>query len=757
MALEIYLLKSVAILSIFYGVYYIFLRKDTHFAAKRHYFLSGIVASIVLPFVEFTRVIYREAPVIETGTFVETLREIPEIVAANETSSGIEFMQVVGFIYLAGLLCLLIQSLVQLFNLLKLIRSNPSEKRKKYTFVQVKDTLSPFSFFRYIIYNPGSHSEEELQMILKHEQVHVSQWHSIDMIAAQIARIIQWVNPFSWLYKKSLEENLEFIADNETVSQVSSKKEYQLVLVKASSAVKAPALTTQFYQSFIKKRIIMLNKNTSNRRNLWKLSFVLPALALFLWSFNVKEEVVYKEAEKMENPRSHSFVITSETNSAQLDAIEVQLNKQAKNSTLRFEDREWNDQNELTKFSLKTKFNTQFRFHTNAIIGGESGEAITALNVKFTEGAFQFTDMENQSVIKVTSNGVVANIPKLALSSNGKSDPLKKENSAILSKGKNADELPRAKTKEELKPAGGTAEEVPLAADGMNTSDPINNTLEASDKEFRFTITKNTTDAELEEMQAVLKKEHDIDMKYNVDRNSNNEITSINISYTNNKGRNGNYTVQNDEPIEEFVFYLNDEGESGFWSEAKERRRAERMEKRMMEMKERKETRDRRMIEREEEMKVLKEQMAKRRVEMKERELEMKARSKELAKRSYARAKEIEEENERNISRELAIVAEDEARVRRLKNKRGASVYSSGRNLDAVIVIDKDTTDDDLKEIQSNLSGEGKTFNYSKVKRNSAGEIVRIKITVNDGKGSKSTISASADDGEPINEIIIEN
>ncbi len=33
---------------------------------------------------------------------------------------------------------------------------------------------------------------------------------------------------FCWLYKKSIVENLEFIADNETVEQIQSKKDYQM-------------------------------------------------------------------------------------------------------------------------------------------------------------------------------------------------------------------------------------------------------------------------------------------------------------------------------------------------------------------------------------------------------------------------------------------------------------------------------------------------------------------------------------------------
>lgn len=75
---------------------------------------------------------------------------------------------------------------------------------------------------------------------------------------------------------------------------------------------------------------------------------------------------------------------------------------------------------------------------------------------------------------------------------------------------------------------------------------------------------------------------------------------------------------------------------------------------------------------------------------------------------------------------------------------------------DNAIMINKDTTDDELNKIKVEIKAKGITFNYSKVKRNQAGEITRIKITTNNGKGSKSSISVIGDDGEPIEEIYIE-
>ena len=60
MEIATYLLQSFGILSIFYLVYYIFLRKDTHFNIKRHFFIIGVIASCLLPFLEITQTTYVE-------------------------------------------------------------------------------------------------------------------------------------------------------------------------------------------------------------------------------------------------------------------------------------------------------------------------------------------------------------------------------------------------------------------------------------------------------------------------------------------------------------------------------------------------------------------------------------------------------------------------------------------------------------------------------------------------------------------------
>ncbi|MDN3596996.1 M56 family metallopeptidase [Zunongwangia endophytica] len=156
--------------------------------------------------------------------------------------------------------------------------------------------IKPFSFFNNIVYNPKKHQQKDLKLILKHEQIHARQWHSLDVIFISILCVVFWFNPFIWLYKKVIVQNLEFLADQDAVATIASKKEYQKALVMASVGMQ-PAMTNQFYQSFIKKRIIMLNKSKKKNTS-WKTILVIPFLCLFLYSFNLKKESVVLNSSK---------------------------------------------------------------------------------------------------------------------------------------------------------------------------------------------------------------------------------------------------------------------------------------------------------------------------------------------------------------------------------------------------------------------------------------------------------------------------
>lgn len=289
-AFLIYLLKSSAILSLFYLVYFFLLRKDTFFTVNRHFLLAGILSSIVFPFLEFTTIEFIEQP---TFHIVEYSTTPAEITANTEKlSNPIHWDLIIFNTYILITLFLLGRFGLQLLSLRKLFIKRQHKQKQEFSFIKTSKDIAPFSFFKYIVFNPALHDTAELEMILKHEKIHAKQYHTLDLLITNLFVIFQWINPLSWFYKKSLQQNLEFIADQEAIRDLPSKKEYQLTLVKVSSN-NYSTITNNFYQSLIKKRIVMLNKKQSNYQNLWKAAVILPLLSIFLWSFNTKTEIQY--------------------------------------------------------------------------------------------------------------------------------------------------------------------------------------------------------------------------------------------------------------------------------------------------------------------------------------------------------------------------------------------------------------------------------------------------------------------------------
>ena len=343
----IYLFKASVLVTLFYGVYFLLLRKDTFFVVNRYFLILGIISSILLPLLEFTSITYIEPPssLASTPNNLEAMG-VPQIHVTIQKPIN---WWVIGFVlYCTGILILLMRFIMQLISLKKLLHKKKKISSKPFHLIETKEDVAPFSFFKSIVYNPALHSYEELDMILTHEKIHAKQYHTIDLLLSNLFLIFQWVNPFAWLFKKSIEQNLEFIADHEVINQVSSKKEYQLTLVNISSN-NYSTITNNFYQSLIKKRILMLNKQPSKKKNLIKFVIILPLLSLFLWSFNTKEVIEYSKNIKT----IESEMITS-SDSTKTYSTEI-TRRIDKKTTIE----------ELTEFKrfLNENFNIEFKFN----------------------------------------------------------------------------------------------------------------------------------------------------------------------------------------------------------------------------------------------------------------------------------------------------------------------------------------------------------------------------------------------------------
>jgi hypothetical protein len=364
--LLVYIAKSSGLIGMFYIAYFLLLRKETFFSANRWFLLAGLLTSVILPWVVFTTIVWVEP----TPTHFDWSR-VPMSTRVKEESFQINWYLVLAVAYIIGIALFLIQFAFDYYSLNRVLKGKTIHQQADHKFIDLKENIAPFSYFSTIVYNSSMYSKAELESILEHEKVHSDQYHTIDVLITRLFCTLFWFNPFIWLYKKAILQNLEFIADSEATKNISDKKAYQRTLLKITTHENCVVLTNHFYQSLIKKRIVMLNKNQSKKWNSWKYALILPVLVAFVFLFQM--EVIAKEknqSPKMEQSTSNNqdvYEITKNT-------TETELKEKAKILG--------------EKYAIKTTFSKVKRNSNNELI---------ALKIKLQKGKEIATEMEVNS------------------------------------------------------------------------------------------------------------------------------------------------------------------------------------------------------------------------------------------------------------------------------------------------------------------------------------------------------------------------
>ncbi len=310
--LSIYLLKSAGILAIFTLIYHFLLRKLTFFRANRWFLLFGMMASIVLPWIEITETVYRDSP----APIIATAQEMLLPPAVVETPS-FEWNKLFLVLYVMISLFLLGKMLVELASLRRLLRSGTRRIEDGFIRISLPRKVTPFSFFNIICFDEREEGTPVGLLILKHEQVHAREWHSVDLLLTHLYCAIFWINPLAWWYKKQVGENLEFIADATAKVENTSGLSYERTLLSSAASHMQPVLANNFFTPFIKKRIQMLQQQTSKKWNAYKYALILPVLVLFLFSFNTVTVTQYVPISDAVMP------VSQETTTADLSASPV--------------------------------------------------------------------------------------------------------------------------------------------------------------------------------------------------------------------------------------------------------------------------------------------------------------------------------------------------------------------------------------------------------------------------------------------------
>ena len=320
--LYMYILQSVLISGGFLAVYHILLKRDTLFTENRLFLLSGLIIALVLPLIKIKKTV-----VIAKPTLIQASAASGEMSTTLQENGFFTLQNGLVTIYIVVSTFLLIRFILKLISLKNLAEKAEWRKETPFLHLVTEKKITPFSFFNYIFYNPQLFEPNELHAVLEHEKAHARQWHTLDILFLELLKIVFWFNPVLWLYKSAVKENLEYLADHFAIARAADKKSYQYLMLKQAVNTPKYALTNSFYNSLIKKRIVMLNQNQSKKINALKILVMLPLLGLFLASFSIKKTYIYKESDSIEDVMVEESPIDDKT-------VELSINKNTTDAEL---------------------------------------------------------------------------------------------------------------------------------------------------------------------------------------------------------------------------------------------------------------------------------------------------------------------------------------------------------------------------------------------------------------------------------------
>ncbi|SFZ89401.1 Signal transducer regulating beta-lactamase production, contains metallopeptidase domain [Flaviramulus basaltis] len=284
------ILKSSTCLAVFMVFYKLCLEKTSVHTFKRFYLLSVILISITIPFITFTE--YIESPLVSQ---INTT-EFNNIKVVNNTEINtfqVYLPTILWSIYGLGVLLFSFRFIKNLYEILQKIKTNPKFRNSNYINVLLHDLITPHTFFNYIFLNKTEFEKNQIpNEVLLHEQTHAKQKHALDILFIEVFQILFWFNPLLHFIKKDIKLNHEFLADQAVLKTGSNTKNYQqLLLAFSSNAVDNP-LANAINYPLIKKRFTVMKTKTS-KTSIWIRSLLLlPLLAITLYGFSKKKEVI---------------------------------------------------------------------------------------------------------------------------------------------------------------------------------------------------------------------------------------------------------------------------------------------------------------------------------------------------------------------------------------------------------------------------------------------------------------------------------
>ncbi len=287
-------------MAIFLTFYKVLLENESMHQFKRFFLIAALVSSFIIPSIVFTEYIEIEPSDVSTQVLAIEQNIENQNIAKEVAQSPLNWSLALWTIYGIGVVGFGFRFIRHLIQLWSRIRNNPKLKQNSITNVLLKQQLPPHTFFNFIFLNKHKFETKSIpNSVLLHEETHALQKHSLDVLLIEFLQVLFWFNPVLYFFKKSIKLNHEFLADSAVLKNNEDQLNYQHTLLSYLSngnynVHQSVGIANAINYSSIKKRFIIMKKQTSKKGFLIRSLLLLPLLAIMLYGFSQKNIIVHK-------------------------------------------------------------------------------------------------------------------------------------------------------------------------------------------------------------------------------------------------------------------------------------------------------------------------------------------------------------------------------------------------------------------------------------------------------------------------------
>jgi len=286
-----YLINFILCSGLLLAVYHFFLRNENLYQFNRFYLLFSLAFSLIVP--SITMEVYPAQPTLTEANqpvvIWDMATAVSPIITANHAvqqsvmpASAPDYLpDVLIAIYSIITAVLLVRFTRNLYTIRRAVAKNAARPINNAKLVLVNDAVTPHSFLKYIFINKSEYEDGKIApQIICHEQTHIKQLHSLDVILVELIQTVCWFNPLIPFYRKAIQLNHEFLADEAVVKNYDNTPAYQYLLLSKAGQLGGLYLTSQFNYLTTKKRLIMMTKNTTAATAWFARLAIIPVIAI---------------------------------------------------------------------------------------------------------------------------------------------------------------------------------------------------------------------------------------------------------------------------------------------------------------------------------------------------------------------------------------------------------------------------------------------------------------------------------------------